>query len=770
MSLLDHFEDPAPRALASPAAAPRSSLQLELAPDVHRRSAHTDGDAGPPKFMLDKVQFSFPDELQCVTVASNMLAVALRTFTAPKEQTRLRLLRIDLDKPDAIEDIVFVTKQRDDAIQAVFYSPLAHHLIISCYSGDNYYLHERWNKPHLLSKIRGVRITSVAWGPGESAETTGPLLLGSAQGHVFETELNPREDFFKKEERYFAQVFSLHRDAPIVGIHVEQLSRGNSRFLIAIASTSRIYQFVGDSRPSDSGFFASFFARLDGSNDFQEMPGNLGASTVRTIRTKQPDGSLVTALGWMTGTGVYIGKIATGGYTHKDATIESPQVFPYAAPDSRSQSSLVNSLVSFILSDFHFVLLLEDSIVAISTLDSQIVAWESIPLAMDERVLGMASDESRRTYWVHTNLSLYELIVTDEDRDLWKIYLDKKNYELASEYAKTPEQRGIVKEKQADHLFAQKQYAAAAGLYAETDLSFEDVCLRFVSLKEDAALAVYLRKKLSLLRRQDLTQTTLIGTWLMELLAGKLCASEQASDALAHQLKLSPELEQQIRPSLDSARQEFDSLTIQLRSLLSEYKDRLHHPTVYNLLGSHGRTAELIYFAELISDWDRLVTFFIEHHEWHKALEVISRQDSVDFYYKHSSVLIQHIPREVIGLWMKVPSLNPRFLMPSMLNLSSSGSALPASRAALIGYLEYLVSSGNRDRVIQNFLMQLYAADSTPDNETPVLAFVNSQRESPLFDVPYSLRVCLQRGLMQSAVQLYAIMGLFDEAVDLALK
>nr|KAJ3421287.1 hypothetical protein HK105_004008 [Polyrhizophydium stewartii] len=558
--------------------------------------------------MLDKVQFSFPDELQCVTVASNMLAVALRTFTAPKEQTRLRLLRIDLDKPDAIEDIVFVTKQRDDAIQAVFYSPLAHHLIISCYSGDNYYLHERWNKPHLLSKIRGVRITSVAWGPGESAETTGPLLLGSAQGHVFETELNPREDFFKKEERYFAQVFSLHRDAPIVGIHVEQLSRGNSRFLIAIASTSRIYQFVGDSRPSDSGFFASFFARLDGSNDFQEMPGNLGASTVRTIRTKQPDGSLVTALGWMTGTGVYIGKIATGGYTHKDATIESPQVFPYAAPDSRSQSSLVNSLVSFILSDFHFVLLLEDSIVAISTLDSQIVAWESIPLAMDERVLGMASDESRRTYWVHTNLSLYELIVTDEDRDLWKIYLDKKNYELASEYAKTPEQRGIVKEKQADHLFAQKQYAAAAGLYAETDLSFED----------------------------------------------------------------------------------------------------------------------LIYFAELISDWDRLVTFFIEHHEWHKALEVISRQDSVDFYYKHSSVLIQHIPREVIGLWMK---------------------------AALIGYLEYLVSSGNRDRVIQNFLMQLYAADSTPDNETPVLAFVNSQR-----------------GLMQSAVQLYAIMGLFDEAVDLALK
>lgn len=48
----------------------------------------------------------------------------------------------------------------------------------------------------------------------------------------------------------------------------------------------------------------------------------------------------------------------------------------------------------------------------------------------------MAADPVRKTYWVYTDQSLFELVVANEDRDVWKLYLEKGNYEVALRYAK----------------------------------------------------------------------------------------------------------------------------------------------------------------------------------------------------------------------------------------------------------------------------------------------------------------------------------------------
>lgn len=42
----------------------------------------------------------------------------------------------------------------------------------------------------------------------------------------------------------------------------------------------------------------------------------------------------------------------------------------------------------------------------------------------------------RRTYWVFTDQSLFELVVANEDRDVWKIYLEKEQFDIALRYAK----------------------------------------------------------------------------------------------------------------------------------------------------------------------------------------------------------------------------------------------------------------------------------------------------------------------------------------------
>lgn len=54
----------------------------------------------------------------------------------------------------------------------------------------------------------------------------------------------------------------------------------------------------------------------------------------------------------------------------------------------------------------------------------------------NETVLGLAADPVRRTYWVYTDQSLFEIVVGNEDRDVWKIYLEKAQFEVALRYAK----------------------------------------------------------------------------------------------------------------------------------------------------------------------------------------------------------------------------------------------------------------------------------------------------------------------------------------------
>jgi hypothetical protein len=53
-----------------------------------------------------------------------------------------------------------------------------------------------------------------------------------------------------------------------------------------------------------------------------------------------------------------------------------------------------------------------------------------------EDVMGMTVDTTKNTFWVYTQLSLFELVVTKEDRDVWTLYLEKKQYDMALQYAK----------------------------------------------------------------------------------------------------------------------------------------------------------------------------------------------------------------------------------------------------------------------------------------------------------------------------------------------
>ncbi len=54
----------------------------------------------------------------------------------------------------------------------------------------------------------------------------------------------------------------------------------------------------------------------------------------------------------------------------------------------------------------------------------------------EEEVVGLTADPVRKTYWIYTNQSIYEVLVGNEDRDVWKIYLEKRQFDMALKYSK----------------------------------------------------------------------------------------------------------------------------------------------------------------------------------------------------------------------------------------------------------------------------------------------------------------------------------------------
>lgn len=69
------------------------------------------------------------------------------------------------------------------------------------------------------------------------------------------------------------------------------------------------------------------------------------------------------------------------------------------------------------------------------------------------------------------------------------------------------------------------------------------------------------------------------------------------------------------------------------------------------------------------------------------------------------------------------------------------------------------------DPAIHNYLLSLYAKQKDPTN---LLAFLNNQEKH--FDLKYALRLCTKEEKLQACVLIYSAMGLYEEAVDLALK
>lgn len=645
-------------------------------------------------------------------------------------------------------------------------------------------------------------------GQSTSFVSTGEILIGSQEGDIFETMLVSQSssdadegDFLDRiarrtatggpeVDRYLRHLFRLPERQPITGLSTQIFQPGPAARAVVVATTStRIYEFVGELRKGRSDtdisegedlyekLFAPYRsdaipnlsecsalqAAVDQSDTLpiaeSELPGDLPYSELHLWTAKGKKNA--RQLAWLTGPGIYHGMLSFHDQQVGDSVIESANLLPYPAmalesKDEQGHEETVAEIpLSIALTEFHFILLYRDRIMAISSMDDRVACEEPLPLQPHERVIAMAVDESRRTYWIYTDASIFELVVRQEDRDVWQVYLNRNNHDQALQYAKTTAQRELVLSSQGDRFFREGRQIQAAQCYAQTfNRTFEEIVLKFIDSTERDALRYYLVMRLERLRKSDLMQRMMLATWLVEIYLAKINELEDVAAA------------EEASQNVDNYRIEMDLLQEELRQFLLTYRDNLDSKTIFGLITRHGRTDFMLHYAAVVGEHSRIVRHWIQEEEWQRAIGALDEQPSLDLYYRFAGLLIRHAPAETTNSWMRREGLEPKRLMPAMLRYKHDATAPDH----VVRYLHHVIDQGATDPAIHNFLLSLLARKGS--ESSALLDFINrgTPRSEPCYDLDYALRICSSHGRTEACVRILAKMNNFESAVDLAIQ
>ncbi|OBZ89341.1 Vacuolar protein sorting-associated protein 18 [Choanephora cucurbitarum] len=765
MSLFDAFLESTetPVETVEPESKPKLIQKKEIgyaAPSNHLQ--------GNPVFSLQYVQFQLPSKLVSMAVENNIVAVVLDNF---------RILRIDLENPLQVIAIEIPQKSAKNKVSQLFMDPTARHIVISTANGDNYYLFHTWRKAKELTRLKGIIITSVGWNKYADGNSTHEILIGTLDGLVYETYLEPSDEFFRREERYLHQIYQLESNSKkITGLQFERFPVDRSKYLVMLTTPTRLYHFTGHvhHQSVNEGLFEPIFADYQHNPEFQELPAENEEEPIEmdqrlVLFNRFPELQMTgvpQAFAWLTNGGIYHGSF---DFSEKKQLLEHTQLLPFPKTlyDQQTDCLVAEKPLSMVMTEFHFILLYSTHIRALCRLNEKLVFEEQIPLQQDEVVQGMVVDNIKRTYWIYTNDAMYELVIKDEDRDVWRLYLLKGQYGTALHYCKESHQRTQVYTAQAYDDFEQGKYVQSAKYFAKSSVSFEQVVLKFTQKREKDALRLFLISRLERLGPHDKTQKTLIATWLVELYLAKMNRLQEMA-ASVH-FTSTHAARHYYRSSEQFAKDQQD-LEDEFHTFLETYGSHLHASTTYRLLSRHGFSSELLNYARMIGDHEKVLEHWSSQKEWDKVIEALNETNQKELMYKFSIPLIENVPERTIDMWINQPELNPRYLIPALLRYSHVNPRSRLSENQAIRYLSYVVSSlKNTDPIIHNFLLTLYATQPTLD-ETALLTFLKNEGREMHYKLDYALRICSQNQRTQSCVHIYSAMGLYEEAVDLALK
>ena len=668
-------------------------------------------------------------------------------------------------------------------IRRLFLDPSASHLLIATTLGENYYLHTQSRQPKLLSRLKGILIESVAWNPSLPTASTREILIGTGDGTIYETFIESSSEFYKRDEKYTRPVFKSNGGA-ITGLWTDVVPGRPDFRRILVATHNRLSHFVGRlGRPTHEGSGAIFQKLFESEsptvNEDPRPSGN--TSSILTIAPEAVEGAAQDELAekpfaWLSSQGIFHGLIKrkqeSGAFLAESKLTLRSKIPPSKTSGGRNRTTL-EAIQTIILSQWHIICLVEGRIVAVNRLDESVV-YDELVLEASQSALGLVSDPTKNTYWLFTTQEVFEIVITDEARDVWRIMLKSQHFDAASQFAKTPAQKDAVASAAGDHLVSKKQYLEAALVYGRSTKSFEQVALTFIDQGAHDALRKYLLTKLQGLKKAVTMQRMMLASWLIELYMSKL---DSLDDTITTKAEVSTEESTSSVPSSTKTANQILALQKEYQDFASRHKGDLDRKTTYEIISSHGREEELLYFATVVDDYNYVLSYWVQRERWSESLDALKRQTDPDMFYKYSSVLMAHTAPEFVDILMRQSNLDPEKLIPALLNYDRLVQVSLRENQA-VRYLLFCINSlGSDETSIHNALIGIYASSSSHD-ESPLLSYLEQQgyanagRDSSKlpYDADFALRLCIQNRHIRSCVHIYMAQNQPLRAVELALQ
>ncbi|KAK9795718.1 putative Pep3/Vps18/deep orange domain-containing protein [Seiridium cardinale] len=722
---------------------------------------------GLPIFDVEPVQlqFSIAADFVAAQVANNVLVLALSNG---------RILRIDLNRPEDIDDIDLPKRPAEvGVIRRMFLDPTASHLLIATSLGENYYLHSQSRQPRPLGRLRGVTIESVAWNPSLPTASTREILLGASDGNIYETFIESTNEFYRKEEKYLKSLQKLP-DGPVTGLWVDNLGGKADTRRVVISTQSRLFHLVGKVGRSHHEGSGSIYTKLFDSEQptIHELsrgsgaaPSNLAITPDSPTTNAYDDVSQERAFAWLSSHGIYHGKLLATPATAElgSKVYTESKLLPRAqvvSPDTSGRKKTSSDFIeATILTQWHIVNLVGGRIVAANRLTGSIV-FDQVILNPGQKALGLYVDQQKNTFWLFTAQEIFEIVVRDEDRDIWRIMLERQQFDQALQYAHTASQKDAIAMASGDYLAAKGQYVEAAGVYGKSSKPFEEVALAFIDHNQSDALRKYLLTKLTTYKKAQIMQRMMIATWLVEIFMAKL-------NSLEDTIKTEAELVENL--NTDQSKEQLRTIRDEFQGFVNKHKSDLDRKTIYDVISSHAREEELLFFANATNDYNFVLSYWVQRERWTEALNVLKKQTDPDVFYRYSSVLMTHVGHELVEILMRHPGLKPRNIIPALLDYDRNFSGSLLQNQA-IRYLQYVINQLNStDAAVHNTLVSIYASHPNKD-ESALLSYLETQGEEPRFDPDFALRLCIQHKRTLACVHIYTNMGQYVQAVDLALS
>ncbi|CAH0750606.1 unnamed protein product [Diatraea saccharalis] len=699
-----------------------------------------------PMFSKQKMNFNPSDTITHVSVANDYLVLAMANG---------KLFRLDLKQPDKHEEIEYTKFHPNAKLTGIFLDPLGYHLLLAfiARNKDGYpelvYLHRKSSKLKSVSKSRNYEVTEVGWNYENLSEnSTGPILLGTSQGHILETELEADSDrMFTVNQQYWRQIFDIGRgtDIPITGIQFHRVGTSN-KFFIFITTPTRLYQFIGnavttDGKPSLQSIFYPYLTTPE--TGFQEIPSTLKYSRLQFYFDKN---NIPKTFAWLTEPGVFYGQLDPTSQQNSNSLFTQGELINYP-PDSEPKTE---APLAFVLTEFHVLLMYSDKVKAISLLNQELV-YEDTYSVSHGKLKNIIKDPKRRTIWAVTDKAVFRYKVVREERNVWRIYCDREQFNLAKEYCHhNPAFVDVINVKHAELLYSKGDYEGSARIYAESKSSFETVCLKFLEKEQINALKVYLSSRLEALEEEDKTLISMIVIWMTELYLsqlGLLRRSGKTNSEQYHQIQSDFEVFL-LHPKVSKCMQYVKSV-------------------IYDLMSSHGDKQNLIKLTLINEDYENVVAQHIYKKSYLEALNMLQTLKKPDLFYQFAPVLIEETPKHTVNtLISQGAKLNPAKLLPAFLSCETDETHV----TEIIRYLEFMHQNFNvKDKAIHNYLLTLYVEH---DNDA-LMRYLERQGSDVTmvnYDVHYALRLCREKKLSSACVKLSALLELWEAAVELALQ